>query len=640
MISHLHLESFKCFSSYDVEFKQIQLLIGGNNSGKTTIFQALQVFFWCLDQTADVTDATVNLRKTQLPEVGAIPYFTVRDLFHKQRIRSAGSPTRIVVQIRTTVAPEITFKIYPAFSRNIMVDGGGTTITRAQYNSLKLLSPILIPSTIGIVPREELFRPIAQERMISEGRHNLILRNLIYRLSKTDHWEDFTKLIQPLFGIAGISVPFDEEKDEWLTSLYRDSDGEFDFISAGSGFLQVANIIAFLFLNPTKVALLDEPDSHMHDDLQRLIFDILKEVSEKRGLQIIVSTHSPTLIDAAGYESLLLIDRSETKPLQPEDTETLIPRLSDMGLSLPPRKLMDTLRGRKVLFVEGEEADYENFLKVLGRKVFTDFSEVTRMLTVFQTEGPTMNWPFDTIKAFEKLIGTRIRYVYISDADLNTDEQLREREKKATEQGHTIRHLSRRNRESYMLDPIILSRLLEKKWKVKNATVDTPELLTEQGIKTFLLENATTDEDRVRTSLFVYQEPSLRGDAQHKTALTQELNDFFRVNYVAPLQSKEIPFRLLDSKTLLRTFRTEAQAHGLSFSDREILDEYTQDEIPQDIKNIVTDIRSMFQENKVSGADAEPQTKKAIKSVNKPLSQRKTRKKRRVRIKKRKPKRA
>lgn len=626
MISHLHLESFKCFSSYDVEFKQIQLLIGGNNSGKTTIFQALQVFFWCLDQTADVADAAVNLRKTQLPEVGAIPYFNVRDLFHKQRVRSAGSPTRIVIQIRTTVAPEITFKIYPAFSRNIMVDGGGTTITRKQYNSLKQLSPILIPSTIGIVPREELFRPIAQERMISEGRHNLILRNLIYRLSKTDHWEDFTKLINPLFGIAGVSVPFDEEKDEWLTSLYRDSDGEFDFISAGSGFLQVANIIAFLFLNPTKVALLDEPDSHMHDDLQRLIFDILKEVSEKRGLQIIVSTHSPTLIDAAGYESLLLIDRSETKPLQPEDTETLIPRLSDMGLSLPPRKLMDTLRGRKVLFVEGEEADYENFFKILGRKVLTDFSEVTRMLTVFQTEGPTMNWPFDTIKAFEKLIGTRIRYVYISDADLNTDEQLRERERKATEQGHTICHLSRRNRESYLLDPIILGRLLQKKWKAKNATVDTPEFLTEQGIKTFLLENAATGEDRVRTSLFVYQEPSLRGDAQHRRELTQKLNDFFRVDYLVPLQNREIPFRLLDSKTLLRAFRTEAQAHGLSFSDREILDEYTQDEIPQDIKNIITDIRNMFQDNKVSGAGAGPQTKKATKSANKPVSQRKTRK--------------
>jgi len=301
---------------------------------------------------------------------------------------------------------------------------------------------------------------------------------------------------------------------------------------------------------------------------------------------------------------------------------------------------MDTLRGRKVLFVEGEEADYENFLKVLGSKVLPDFPEVTRMLTVFQTEGPTMNWPFDTIKAFEKLIGTKIRYVYISDADLNTDEQLRERERKATEQGHTIRHLSRRNRESYLLDLIILSRLLQKKWKVKNATVDTPELLTEQGIKAFLLENATTDEDRVRTSLFVYQEPSLRGDAQHRTDRAQELNDFFRVNYVVPLQKKEIPFRLLDSKTLLRAFRTEAQAHGLSFSDREILAEYTKDEIPQDIKKLVSDIRNMFQENEVSGAGAEPQTNKAIKSANKPVPQRKTRKVKKSMKNKRKPKKA
>jgi hypothetical protein len=455
--------------------------------------------------------------------------------------------------------------------------------------------------------------------MISEGRHDLILRNLMYRLSKTDHWGDFTKLIKSLFGIAGVSVPFDEEKDEWLTSLYRDSDGEFDFISAGSGFLQVANIIAFLFLNPTKVALLDEPDSHMHDDLQRLIFDILKEVSEKRGLQIIVSTHSPTLIDAAGYESLLLIDRSETKPLQPKDTETLIPKLSDMGLSLPPRKLMDTLRGRKVLFVEGEEADYENFLKVLGKKVLPDFPEVTRMLTVFQTEGPTMNWPFDAIKAFEKLIGTKIRYVYISDADLNTDEQLQEREKKATDGGHTIRHLSCRNRESYLIDPIILSRLLQKKWTTKNAKGVMPEFLTHQGIKSFILEHAEKDEDQVRTNLFVCQEPSLRGDAQHRTDRTKLLNDFFRENYVVPLQNKKIPLRLLDSKKVLRILRTETQAYGLSFSDRDILEEYTRDEVPKDIKKIVVDIRKMFQEEKVSVTEPEPQSTKAVNSVKKKI---------------------
>jgi hypothetical protein len=55
---------------------------------------------------------------------------------------------------------------------------------------------------------------------------------------------------------------------------------------------------------------------------------------------------------------------------------------------------------------------------------------------------------------------------------------------------------------------------------------------------------------------------------------------------------------------------------------------------------LVSDIRNMFQENEVSGAGAEPQTKKAIKSANKPVPQRKTRKAKKSTKNKRKPKKA
>jgi hypothetical protein len=112
---------------------------------------------------------------------------------------------------------------------------------------------------------------------------------------------------------------------------------------------------------------------------------------------------------------------------------------------------------------------------------------------------------------------------------------------------------------------------------------------------------------------------------------------------MVPLQNKDIPFRLLDSKTVLRALRTKTQAHGLSFSDKEILEEYTQDEIPQDIKNIVADIRDMFQEKKglEAGSGLRTEAKKAIKSVNKPTSktkQTKTRKAKKSTKKKKKTK--
>lgn len=305
MICSLHLENLKGFEKYDIDFSRINLLVGSNNCGKTTIFHGMNLFFWCVLQTADVGDTEVTFRKTQVPELGAIPYFSTRDLFYLQRTRAGRYPTKINVGLKTTVAPDLSFAIYPAFSRNLMIDGGDQTLTRAQYDALLQLNPVYVPGTIGITVREELYREVAQERMILEGRQNQVLRNLVYRLQKKpQEWREFTNMVIPLFSLGGLDVPFDDARDEWLTATYEENDCSLDFVSAGSGFLQVINLLSFLFLHTSRVALLDEPDSHMHDDLQRLTFDLLDTLSQRRDIQIIIATHSPTLIDAAGLRAL------------------------------------------------------------------------------------------------------------------------------------------------------------------------------------------------------------------------------------------------------------------------------------------------------------------------------------------------
>src|ERR1035437_8063480 len=264
MIKSLHIENLKGFEHYDVDFGRINLLVGGNNCGKTTVFHAMNVFFWCALQTADVENSEVTFRKTQVPELGAIPYFNTRDLFHGQRTRSGTKPTRINVTLTTTVTPKLSFSIYPAFSRNLMIDGGNQNITQPEYDALLQLNPVYVPGTIGITVREELYREVAQERMILEERQNQVLRNLVYRLKKKpDEWNEFIGMVKPLFSLGGLDVPFDDASDECLTATYEENGCEFDFVSAGSGFLQVINLLSFLFLHTSRVALLDEPDSHM-----------------------------------------------------------------------------------------------------------------------------------------------------------------------------------------------------------------------------------------------------------------------------------------------------------------------------------------------------------------------------------------
>ena len=599
MIQELYIENFKGFKTYKIQFDRLNLLIGGNNSGKTTIFHALQTVFWCIEKTADTSSTTeVVFRKTQVPEIGAFPYFNSKDIFYRQKTRERNAPIRIKFKIKFQDIPELSFSIYPAFSRNLMVDGNDVKITRENYEKItKKLKPVYVPSTIGITVKEELFRPISQERLISEGRQNEVLRNQIYRLKQNaTEWDEFKRIVSPIFQLEDINVPFDENKDEWLSVLYSEDDCEFDCISAGSGFLQLINLLVFVFLHESRVALLDEPDSHMHTDLQQISFDLLHTLSERRNIQLIIATHSPTFIDSAGLENVLVIDRSFNIPLKPQNVEELIPLLGDRGISLPPAKVIDTLKSRKVLFVEGNDADYEEFIKAIGIKYSPHFLSDIRGLTVFETEGVTKKWPYDTIAAFEKLLGVPIKFVYVSDRDYCTDNQLMEKLNASRKIKNQKSHfLKRRNRESYLCEPKILSKLLITKWNIKNPGKEIPDDFTEESIKKFFIEKSREFEDITRTNLLVQQEPYLRGPVEDRTRKTNELNAFFRDNYTSLLATNQIPYALADCKEMLKNFRTYiADTYKISFNDKEILSQFENDDIPTEIKEILTDITAMF----------------------------------------------
>jgi len=267
MITRVSFSKFKGFSRYEIDLARLNLLVGGNNGGKTTIFHALQLIFWCIERTVDVSDTQATFRKTQVAQVGALPYFTHRDIFYRQQFQSGRQAIKIELGIETDTTPPLKFSIYRAFGRNLMIDGAEQKITRAQYEKLMGMKPVYIAAAVGITVQEEYLRAVSQQRLIAEGRQNQVLRNLVYRLQQTGEWDAFTKFVAPLFALQGIDVPFDVDKDEWLTATYAEDGCQFDLVSAGSGFLQTINLLCFLLLNESRTALLDEPDSHMHDDL-------------------------------------------------------------------------------------------------------------------------------------------------------------------------------------------------------------------------------------------------------------------------------------------------------------------------------------------------------------------------------------
>lgn len=596
MIKRVEIKNLKGFEHYEVSLGQINLLVGGNNSGKTSLFHAFQLFFWCIQQTAEAEGKNIKLGKTQLPEIGAIPYFASKDLFFKQKTRTGGSPTRINFLVEVDNVPPVEIEIYPAFSRNLMISGKDLTLTEAQYKVLLEHIPVFIPGTIGITPKEELYRQVAQERMVVEGRQNQVLRNLVYRISKDAKlWKTFSDMLAPLFKLEGLQVPFDEKTDEWLTAVYKEDGCEFDFISAGSGFLQVVNLLSFLLLHTSKVALLDEPDSHMHDDLQKLTWAMLRKLSAARDIQLIIASHSAVFVDEAGLDNVLLIDRKFKKPLRPNDVDSLVPLLTDRGLSLPPNKVINTLKTRKALFVEGKESDFESFIQALGELYKPGFQVKTRGLMVFETGGATKLWPFDAIDGFSKLLGVDLEYVYISDRDFFTDENIADREKRAKSEKQKILHLGRRNRESYLLNPNILELTVKKKWERKNKGQPLPDDLKAKSLTESILRIAKDLETETNAKFLGFHDKTVKSAGADSTKVMTGLIESFKTGYTNEIAAGRIPLKYLDSKNTLATLRTEIMnKHGISFSDKEIWGEFTAVEVPAEVRAVIDVTLALF----------------------------------------------
>jgi len=113
-----------------------------------------------------------------------------------------------------------------------------------------------------------------------------------------------------------------------------------------------------------KVLLIDEPDAHIHPDLQIRFADFLLQIAKRFDLQVVVATHSTTLLSAIGQfggaqTSVIYLDRIlPTLLAQPFDSV-----LKELAACLGGHALMGPLFAAPLMLVEGDD-DYRIWSQV------------------------------------------------------------------------------------------------------------------------------------------------------------------------------------------------------------------------------------------------------------------------------------
>ena len=366
MIQELTIQNFKQFASpVTVKFDPLTILIGLNNSGKSSVLQALMLFQDCLE----LTRVRKNGKGVVLEGITKQP-----DEFHPLRVVTEkhiwpNGQTKLPIKIGAvfTNGARISFEVRWSFNRfGIKPHCEGDVAEFITGDALRIRA---IPIHRGLALREQFMLPTAVNDLLREEQHGAVLRNLLWQLRKEENgrWDELQRIVRRLYPGTSLEVAFDEEVDRFIHSTYEDGSltKGMDVIMAGTGFQQIVQIFATLLAQRGSVVLVDEPDAHLHANVQMQFLDECRKLAEQGGVQVVLATHSPHLIGGAPSGSLraMIGGRAVDFAHRPEHMELL----TQLG-AFDRMEVVPLLTNKAVVFVE-DVAD-KKFLRLFAGRLW------------------------------------------------------------------------------------------------------------------------------------------------------------------------------------------------------------------------------------------------------------------------------
>ena len=315
MIRRVTIRHFKRFEEQVFDLADSVVLAGSNNSGKSTLLQAISTWKFGLDRwIAQRTGSKARIRSgvaVTRADFTAVPLREMNLLWRQRLVTqgATGRPRMIEIEVEGDgenepwscglefqyANPELCY-IRPLRAKDM---------ERSSFESFppdeaRRLGVIHVPALSGIAREEPRRERGMQDLLVGEGRPGEILRNLLWEISRSERtWEPLATGIRSLFGIELLRPVYSPAQPHILCEYLESPDKRaLDLASAGSGTQQVLLLLAFLYARRASVILLDEPDAHQHVVLQKQVYQEIRKAASERQGQLIVATHSEVILDA------------------------------------------------------------------------------------------------------------------------------------------------------------------------------------------------------------------------------------------------------------------------------------------------------------------------------------------------------
>jgi putative ATP-dependent endonuclease of OLD family len=316
LLTKLKIDKFRAIGHAEVDLREATALVGQNGSGKSSVLRALNAFFNYEEERIDFvagrhsyqknTSSTIEIVIEGLSSDVALPFVQVgapilraQLKFTRQKpvwnVYTSGRWQKAPDDFREALRKQISFTLVP---------------TRRDY-------AVAHGAEHGLLGR-------AASEWISANRQRDRVSPRMSAIGASFKKYALTGFQKQLRRVAPIDGPFSFELDFAIDPDYRlllpnlaitvkEGGQSIRLEDSGSGTQSMAIFALYAYLAEIegKVFILgmEEPEQNLHPQAQRQLMKNLVGM----GLQVVFTTHSPTIVDALEHEQVILCRRAEGK---------------------------------------------------------------------------------------------------------------------------------------------------------------------------------------------------------------------------------------------------------------------------------------------------------------------------------------
>ena len=576
-ITSVQFRNFKALENFSLSLERTNILVGPNNSGKSTVIGAFRVLSMGLGRAA--------LRN---PE-----YIRTQGVASGYRIPRASLPITLenaqtdyqdveaTITFRLTNGNRLQLSFHSDDPDCIMspVTANGERVTRATFERQFPISLLVVPVLGPVENREQVVRKETVDENLATHRASRNFRN--YWHYYPDDFEAFRQ--QVITTWPGMDIGLPEVAEDGMLSMFCLEDRiTRELYWTGYGFQVWCQLLSHIFRSQSRsMLIIDEPDIYLHANPQRQLLSILKA----SGPDVLIATHSSEIVAEADANDILVIDKTQRSARRVRSPEGIQATLGSLG-SIHVVTMTAIAQTRRVLYIEGD--DFRILRRFASRLGLRELGAGSGIASFPLGGFPSIQRVKAVTLGVSESMGGSLLFGGIFDRGFRSDEEIDQLIASLESELTLSVILGRKEIENYLLVPTALDRTLDRLLR-ERARRSGEAAITGRPIAELLQEITAPMRPEVQAQYIAKRNDFLAHSGKDASTVNRETIEIFDRKW----NDDQLRLHIVPGKRVLSELFSRVQGeYKINLTAAKIMDQLHESDIAGDLRQTLRAVDS------------------------------------------------